>query len=330
MTSTQRLAAVFVSLSVVLVGCLGEVLPKRVVAGTTFTFPFNGNLLGPTGLTPVLYGADPDPAMNPRTLLKRDAQRGNARFVLCTNPEPNCGTQRNLSFRYVTRVFPDRGTKPGRDGNFSGLSQLRGQDLVVLDVPTNTPAGNYQLTYVYRVPPATMDTRVTLQPITVVAGTVDAFSDISKALNFSLNDVSSQLKDLIPEPQVVLSLVDGTNDRPAAGRVVVTGPSTVTMQDAFEGSVLGIGSLVRTIKEPGKVTILFVDPDQKLFELRVPFTLNDPNGPAVALSQFQVEAPTGPPQQRLYKLDGSLINFTTDPNAPTGNSFKIDTTLGIL
>jgi hypothetical protein len=315
--SHRRAALLLVSLSIVAGGCLGEVAPQRVVAGTTFVFPFSGNI-SMMVTAPSLYGiTDPNQALGP------DRQRGNADFVLCANPEPNCGTQRMLTTRYITRVTPDRGSKFGRSG-------ASGQDLVVVDVPFDTPPGTYQLAYSYRVVGASADTRVTLQPITVVRGfmpntnppvafTEPDFTDITKAFNFPGQDLSPSLRDTVPDPQVELALATTLRemDVPAAGKLTLTHPDTVTIEGVFEAGVLGQGSLVRmTSVNSTTTTIQFVDPDRRTSALRVAFSLKDNEAPVTA-GQFKVELA----KQFLYTRDGALIPRTQDPNAPVGNGF---------
>ena len=319
-----RLAALTVC-CIGVAACLGETAPRRVLAGTTFSFPFSTAMLA--GALPVAYGAVP--ASNAGTVLTPDLQRGNARFVLCTNPEPNCGTQRSLSFRYISRVSPDRGSRIGRsavlDTPTGPMDQaLTGQDVVVLDVPASTPSGTYQLTYVLRRPGATTDQRLTLQPITVVTSSTSAFTNITRAINFAGFNLTSTLQGLVPDPQLSLSLVDlgsATNltDRPASGTLVLRHPPTVRIEGAFEAGVLGQGSLVRVSPGPvaNTVSILFLDPDRKTAKLRVAFTLL-PSATAPALtSQFSIDS------QRLYGTDGAELPITTNP-AAVGNSFRID------
>ncbi len=310
------------------VSCIGQPIPRRVVAGTTLTFPFD---TAGIGLVPVAYGADP--AVNPGTLLPPDRQRGNVRFVLCAGT--NCATERPLILRYMGRITPDRGSRLGRSGDLEARSNgvtsvispggLTGQPIVILDVPATTPAQTYQLTYVLRQPGASTDLRLTLQPIEVVAGNgTNMFTDLTTALNLEAvnpgQDLTPSLQGFVPDPQIRLSLVDdrSLSDRPAAGSLVLRHPPTVQIQGAFEDGVLGQGSVVRMNPGPmaNTVSILFVDPDRRLAGLRVAFQLSaDATAPA-SQTDFVIDS------QTLYGMDGSLLPTTTDPNA-LGNSFMV-------
>jgi hypothetical protein len=309
------------------VSCLGQPIPRRVVAGTTLTFPFD---TGGISDVPVGYGADP--AVNQGTLLSPDRQRGNVRFVLCAGT--NCATERPLILRYMGRVTPDRGSRLGRTGDLEARSSgatsvisprgLRGQPIVILDVPATTPVRTYQLTYVLRRPGASTDERVTLQSIDVVAGNgTDMFTDLTKALNLEPlipgQDLTPSLQGFVPDPQLQLSLIDeGLSDRPAAGTLVLRHPSTVQIQGAFEDGVLGQGSIVRINPGPtaNTVSILFVDPDQRLTGLRVAFELSPSATAPASPTAFVIDS------QVLYRQDGSLLPTTTTVNA-VGNSFGI-------
>jgi hypothetical protein len=202
----------------------------------------------------------------------------------------------------------------------ASVGGLKGQPFIVLDVPVNTPAGTYQLTYVERPPGASTDRRLTLQSIEVVAGNGSAaFTDLTQALNNPNGAITPSLQGFVPDPQLNLLLVDSTlADRPAAGALVLRHPPSVQIVGAFEEGVLGQGSLVRM--SPGAsantVSLLFVDPDRQTIGLRVAFQLMTTATTPAAPTDFSIES------QVLYKLDGSLLPTTTDPNA-VGNSFGV-------
>jgi len=305
--------------------CLGEPIPKRVVAGTTFTFPLDTFLV--SGAAPLAYGADP--AANPGTVLLEDRQRGNVRFVLCEGVEPQCGTERPLVTRYITRLSPDRGSRLGRsgaleiaaeDGTTTLPNRLTGQPIAVLDVPVSMPSGNYQITYIVRVPGETSDRRLTLQPLEVIGSTKLAFTDITRALNLASADRSTtSLQGFVPDPQLELLLTDAdtAEDLPAAGTIVLKHPEGVEIQGAFEGAVLGQGSMVRVSPgpTPDTVSIMFMDPDRKTDLLRVAFQLAA-DAKRVAPQDFAIV------EQSLYDIDGAVLPVTQDP-AQSGNSFRL-------
>ena len=310
------------------VACLGQPLPRRVVAGTTMLVPIATEAVG--GGLPLAFGADA--SLNPGTLLASDPQRGNVRFVLCSGTAPAaCGTELPLVVRYLTRVLPDRGSRLGRtakvavDQNGTRMTQsesLVGQPLVILDVPLATPAGQYQLTYALLRPGETEEERGTLGPVEVLAGSGEAFSDLSLALQAPGVDVTPALQGLVPDPQLELVLIDRAtaSDRPAAGSLVLRYPESVTIEGAFEAGVLGQGSLVRVNPGPSEntVSILFLDPDRNLSALRVAFRLL-PGAEPVTADGFSIE----PGSEALYRSEGIALPITQDP-AASGNSFRIE------
>jgi hypothetical protein len=111
-----------------------------------------------------------------------------------------------------------------------------------------------------------------------------------------------------------------TPDRPASGKLVLRHPDKVKIEAPFESISPGQGSVVRFKQlSPTTTMILFIDPDRRTSRLRVPFSLTDPNAAPFPLSQFTI----APDSERLYRLDGTLLPPTTDPNA-VGNSFMVD------
>jgi hypothetical protein len=309
--------------------CLGQTVPRRVVAGTTLIVPFASNL--PTAELPTTYGADP--ALNAGTLLVADRQRGNARFGLCPMTG-SCSSPRWLVLKYMGRVTPDRGSSLGRSGDLKVLMNgtpttqategLTGQPVAVLDVPTATPPGTYQLTYFFRAPGASSDMSLPLQPLQVVSVTAtSSFTDLTKALNLVVNgsmpDVSPSLQGFVPDPQLLLVLVDRMNDRPAAATLVLRHPPTALMQGAFEDGLLGQGSVVRMSAGPvaNTVAITVVDPDSKVIGLRVAFQLAATATAPVTAADFSIES------QALYAAGGAPIWLAPDASS-MGNSFVID------
>lgn len=299
-----------------------ENVPRSVVPGTTFTFSFLP--IVSSGVLPVGFGADP--TLNPGTALMPDLQRGNARFVLCLDPAPDCGTPLPLSLRFLTRLEADRGSPRGRRAALSAPSSevALAHEFALIDVPLGTPPGSYQLTYALRRPGASVESFLTLQPITVVPIRLDDFMEA--ALRLAAPSAPSPLPALIPDPQLSLALVDmgltgqgeTLTDRPASGTVVLRHPPTVKIEGVFEADVLGQGSLVRVNPGPGTgtVSILFLDPDQRTTQLRVAFRpLPDATEPARP-EQFSVES------QRLYRADGSELPIV-ERAAESGNGFRV-------
>jgi hypothetical protein len=295
-----------------IVGCLGEPIAKRVLAGTTFTVPFGAGVFGATTQT----------AGN---LLSPDPQRGNIRFVLCA--DNGCNTRHDLLVRYLTRIFPDPGSPLGLTGEpFPGFSNfILGEPIVILDVPGDTPGGSYTLASIVR-PPGASESLTFIEPIEIVAkpeGIADAFSDLSRLAGGA--DISASMRGFIPNPQLVLVLADTANDRPAAGNFTVSYPRKVEIVGAFEGGVLGQNSIVRfkllpdppgaDPNSPRKVAVTFLDPDKRLTKVNLAFTLSDANNP-VTTGMFQVD----PGSQALYTADGVAIPIT-DVVANAGNSF---------
>jgi hypothetical protein len=165
-----------------------------------------------------------------------------------------------------------------------------------------------------------MDRRLTLQSIEVVAGNGSAFTDLTLTLN-DPNGASTtpSLQGFVPDPQLILLLADqNLADRPAAGALVLRHPPGVQILGAFEEGVLGQGSLVRMSPGPSTntVSLLFVDPDRQTIGLRVAFQLlTTATTPAVP-GDFSIVS------ESLYRLDGSLLPNTSDPNA-AGNRFDV-------
>ncbi len=327
MTRCQRrmlFAAILLFLTPV-VGCLGEPIPKRVVAGTTFTLPFSGGVFGVVANQSAGGLVSPDP------------QRGNLRFALCLASGSNsCATQRALLVRYITRIFPDPGSPLGLTGETvlgsspPTPSAIIGEPVVLIDVPGATPAGNYMLTVFVDPPGTPPETMSLLEPIEILAkpaGSADAFSDLSKLVGTS-SEASASLRGFIPNPQLLLTLADTANDRPAAGNFTVSYPSKVNVVGAFESGVLGQNSIVRFKLLPApvpnpdpttkKVALTFIDPDQRLTKINLVFTLSDPNSPVTA-SNFQIVAGS----QALYTATGAAMPITTVV-ANAGNSFLVN------
>ena len=311
---THLLASILALLTLPSIGCLGEPIPKRVVAGTTFTFPFNVGVFGV------------DPSTNPETLMSSDPQRGNVRFTLCTTA--SCTTQRSLSTRYITRMFPDPGSRLGLAGatevRSSGTLQVSpggilGEPLVIADVPPGTPAGTYMLSAFVDPPGPAGETMTVLEPIEIVPGTTSSFTNLSRLVNLFDADGSDSFKGFIPYPQLLLQLADTQNlaDRPAAGTIVVRHPSSVRIEGAFETGVLGQGSVVRLTAGPDStVSVLFVDPDRRIPSISLAFTLLGSSPTAVSLDGFTVVS------QALYTSSGSSLPITATVAEP-GNSFKV-------
>ncbi len=285
------------------VGCLGEPIPKRVVAGTTFTVPFPGGIFGVVS------------AQSVGGLLASDPQRGNIRFILCTGS--SCTNQRNLAVRYMTRIFPDPGSPLGITGQTvigSGPpadANILGEPIVILDVPGTIPAGTYNLASLFTSPGASTESLNILESIEVVAkptGAADMFSDVSQLVGAG-SEASATLRGYVPYPQVIFQLSGSTTERPAAGNFVVSYPKRVDIKAAFECGVLGQNSIVRykllpdPVPNPDmtkRVAVTFMDPDKRLNKISLAFTLSDPNSP-VQTGSFQVVSGS----QALYTLDGA-------------------------
>jgi hypothetical protein len=322
MSRNQRCALLLAVLALTSIGCLGEPIPRKVVAGTSFTLPFNGGV----------FGVAPANAAGTPPIVKSDAQRGNIRFALCPMAGP-CAPEVRLPVRYLSRMFPDRGSRLGltgsvevrrlSDGSIGSFGNfLSGETVVVIDVPVGTTATTYMLAAFTDPPGAPPETIAVLEPLEVVAGSVAMFSNIANLLNFSGNDGSPSLEGFVPYPQLSLVLSDTSNldDIPASGSIVLRYPKdSVKIEGVFEGGRLGQGSVMRMFDGPDSdtVTLFLMDPDRQTLSLRVPFSLKNPAGPAVPIEAFSIV-----PGQSLFKLDGSVLPDTGDP-AAAGNRFVL-------
>ena len=288
--------------------CRGETIPKQVMAGSTFVAPLNvGSLLG--------YGAQLG-SQGTDGLLTSDSQRGNVRFVLC--PNTACSPARPLLTRYLTRVFPDPGSRAGLSGDLSlvGSAQsgiITGQPLGIFDVPLNTPAGMYTLRYL-RSGGEQGDVSTDVQQLRVVPGTSEQFTDLTTELALQL-DVSDSLRDLVPLPQLVLELINKASDRPAAAVLTLRHPARIRVEGAFEHGSLGQGSIVGVSPgpQPNTVSLTLIDPKRKTFALALAFSLNAGAQP-VTSADFAIES------QRLYDANGVALPLANAKNDP-GNRF---------
>lgn len=321
--SQRRLVFATIPLTLaLLVGCLGEPIPRRVVSGTTFSFAY------PDGVFGAATSAGP--------LMSSDAQRGNVRFALCPLMGA-CSSPKPLILRYTTRVFPDPGSRLGLSGETEFKpadpnapvvrtpASLVGEPIVVVDVPSGTTPAKYMLTSFVDPPGPAAEMMTSLQEIEIVAppplDTAAQFTNLSRLVNFSNGDATLSLKGLVPYPQLRLLLADTSNldDRPAAGTIVVRCPSSVRIQGAFETGVLGQNSIVRfKTASDNTVTILFMDPDRRLTSISLAFELINATGPAVQLSEFTVAS------QDLYTTSGAPLTVT-DVVSSSGNKFQVST-----
>lgn len=305
----RALAILVLSSGLICSACLGQPIPKQVRAGTTFALPIN--LIDRLG-----FGVQPG-AGDPEGLLGSDPQRGDVRFVLCTNE--SCTPETRLVTRYLARIHPDPASNAALSGQVSlGAmtldSFLLGQPVAILDVPLATPSGTYDLRYV-KSEAGTTGLNVRLTSIQILPGTQEQFTTlgIDQATRLS---VSQSLKDLVPNPILVLDLLKDGEDLPAAARLVISHPPQVTIRGAFEYGARGSGSIVRVV--PGvtrnTVSISLIDPDRRTSSLALVFQLTDANRPAV-LSDFAVT------QQTLYDPDGAEIPIAAALSSP-GNRFS--------
>ena len=304
----RALARLILSSGLICSACLGQPIPKQVRAGTTFALPIN--LISGLG-----FGVQPG-AGDPERLLGSDPQRGDVRFVLCAND--SCTPETRLVTRYLARIHPDPASNAALSGQVSlgGMtldSFLLGQPVAILDVPLATPSGTYTLRYV-KSEAGTIGATLNLTSIQILPGTQEQFTTLGLDQATGLS-VSQSLKDLVPNPILVLGLLKEAVDLPAAARLVVSHPPQVTIRGAFEYGARGSGSIVRVVPgvAPNTVSLSLIDPDRRTTSLALVFQLTDSNRPASS-ADFMIA------EQTLYDPDGVEIPIASTATAP-GNRF---------
>ncbi|MEX2204941.1 MAG: hypothetical protein WEF50_01800 [Myxococcota bacterium] len=224
-----------------------------------------------------------------------------------------------LRTRYVTRVMPHPGSNAGIAGllDFSAYGNdwgLVGQDLAMLDVPSEVCPGAYKLSLRTRpvgsFPSAPDEVGYAAGVDVVVLGAPGGTPNPSTANPFGSVDVpiDSDLADLVPNPEVPLNLsqMGWTSTYPAAAEIDVDYPEDrVEILSAYQGQHLGIHSLVSWRDDPGigRVTITIVDPKRCTNDIRLVYKLRDGEDPVDPLVDFT----TSPGSQRLYDLNGSVL-----------------------
>ena len=304
--------------------CEARPIPMQVIPNSTFVLPLQARAFGN--------------AVSKAESIE-DYQRGDLIVAICpladqwchpgSNPAPSpCQTTPPdppthgyyLSTRYVTSVMPHPASRAGIRGNLDIPNfpipednwGLVGQDLAVLDVPSDVCPGDYKLTIRTRpigsAPPYNDENTYTggvdIKVLDVPGGTTNP----NEAMPFGVQgvDIEPDLADLVPNPTVLLRL-QSLHAFPAAAEIQVRYPSSsVEILGAYQDKHLGIRSMVSLKNGPGtgRVTISVVDPDQCTGEIRLVFR---PTGTSpVSLSSFAIVNDAIDPNQpqRLYDANG--------------------------
>lgn len=315
-----------------LAACEARPIPMQVIPNSTFMLPLQARA----------FGNDIS-----RSLGVQDRQRGDLIVAICPQADPWCSPASNpppatcpavrptppvkgyyLGTRYVTTVMPHPASKAGLRGYLEFPNSpiyapnwgLAGQDLALLDVPSNVCPGTYELTIRARpVGSAAANEVISSGGVDIVVLDVPGGVLNPNAANpFGAGDivVSPDLADLVPNPTVSmrLSQTGWTSSYPAAAEIAVGYPTaSVKILGAYQAKHLGTASLVSWLDDPntGQVKITVVDPTRCTEEVRIVFRLRedvqplpDPVNPLTAFT-------TTPQAQRLYDLNGSLI--TSNP-----------------
>lgn len=302
-----RFALTLAAIAALVVGCEGPTVPRQVHAGTTFFLPY-GSYEGFSA-----FG-------------EADVQRGEIVFFLCPWGQFTCDPDHpqepsghELTTTYMTRVFPDRGSEAAIRGYLEIHGEeftwpLLGQPVAFVDVPETVPEAWYwivakrrqggslvpgwsvALTYIYVLPPCVWGSEC--------ATPAEAYLNGHPYLGGHVFDATQDLKDLVPYPQLILTLeVEPFEGVPAAAEIVLSYPQQdVSIKTAFEHADLGTSSMVRWSPGPGsdEVTIRVIDPDQRVKQLAVAFELTATE--PVQASDFVVESATA------YDLEGNEID----------------------
>ncbi len=301
-----------------LAACEARPIPMQVLPNSTFVLPLQARAFG--NEISVSQGV-------------QDRQRGNLIVAICPAANPYCMPAASpspppcpaphgyyLRTRYVTRVMPHPGSKAGIDGrlDFPAYGNdwgLVGQDLAMLDVPSEVCPGTYKLSLRTRPvgsPPSSPDEVSYAAGVDIVVlDAPPAVSNPSTANPFGSLDVpiDSDLADLVPNPEVPLNLVQmgWTSTYPAAAEIDIDYPTErVEILSAYQGQHLGIHSLVSWRDDPGigRVTISVVDPKRCTNDIRLVYRLRDGEDPVDPLVDFT----TSQGNQRLYDLNGSPLS----------------------
>jgi hypothetical protein len=305
-----------------LIACEARPIPMHVIPNTTFVLPLHARG----------FGNDVSRAHD-----VQDRQRGDLIVAICPPANPWCTPAASpypvscpappavppngyyLGTRYVTTVMPH----PGSDAGIAGLLDypaygndwgLVGQDLALLDVPSEVCPGAYELSVrtraVNAAPGGPGEIGYAAGVDIVVGDAPSGETNPTLANLFGSLDVpiGSDLADLVPNPEVPLNLsqLGWTETYPAAAEIDVTYPqSRVQIIGAYQGQHLGIHSLVNwRIPVPGRVTITIVDPKRCTNDIRIVFRLIDGQAAVNPVVDFA----TAPGDQRLYDLSGSPIS----------------------
>lgn len=322
-------------LSILAAGCLAAAcearpIPMQVIPNSSFVLPLQARAFGN--------------AVS-KAEAREDYQRGDLIVAICPLADPECepasGTPPSqcpgvpshgyyLETRYVTTVMPHPASTAGIQGKLNiphfPISEenwgLVGQDLAVLEVPSNACPGDYKLTIRTRPvgspPPYDNEVIYTggvdVRVLDVPGGTTNP-AEAFPFGSFGI-DIKPDLADLVPNPTVLIRL-QSIASFPAAAEIQVLYPSSsVEILGAYQDKHLGVASMVRWKNGPGtgRVTISVVDPDRCTGEIRLVFR---PIGSSpVSLSSFSVVNDASEPNQpqRLYDENGSPM---------TGNSYVV-------
>ncbi|MEX2205212.1 MAG: hypothetical protein WEF50_03185 [Myxococcota bacterium] len=306
-----------------LAACEARPIPMQVIPNSTFMLPLHARGFG--NEVSISQGV-------------QDRQRGDLIVAICP-PEnvwcmpvaapfpPPCPTPPAvppdgyyLDTRYVTTVMPHPGSNAGIAGlldfpSYGSDWGLVGQDLALLDVPSEVCPGTYELSVRTRpvgsFPSAPDEVGYAAGVDIVVLDVPPGATNPTWANPFGTLDVpiDADLADLVPNPEVPLNLLQlgWTSTYPAAAEIDVGYPtSRVEILSAYQGQHLGIHSLVSWWDDPvaSKVTITVIDPKRCTNDIRLVFRLLD----GEAAVDPMVDFTTAPENQRLYDLNGSLLS----------------------
>lgn len=265
-----------------------------------------------------------------------DRQRGDLVVAICPQGDaycsppavpPTCPTPSDpppagfyLTTRYVTTVMPHPASTAGLRGyldaaNYASNWGLTGQDLALLEVPSNVCAGTYELSVRSRqLDPPYSESLVTAGVDLVVLDAPIGVTNPTTANPFGQLDldIDADLAALVPNPTVPIQLTQkgAVAAYPAAVELEVAYPHTrVEILGAYPDKQLGIRSLIRWRDDhAGTVALSVVDPERCTAELRLVFRLLDGQPPVDPFTDFSIL------QQRSYDLNGALI---------TGNPYAV-------